>query len=40
MEVFLDWPWKKRLAYIASELYEGEHPVRLDAINFNMRGGG
>ena len=32
IEEFLDWPWQKRLVYIASESIELENPVRLDTI--------
>ena len=40
MEVFLGWPWQKRLAYIASEQYENAHPVRRDSLHFKVKGGG
>lgn len=32
MEVFLEWPYRKQIAYIASEVLEGESPVRHDTI--------
>ena len=38
MDVYLAWPRLKQAAYIASELLEGESPVR--QANFMMGGGG
>jgi hypothetical protein len=32
METFLDWPWQKRLAYMASELLENTNPVRIETL--------
>jgi len=40
MEVFLGWPWQKRLAYIAIEQYENAHPVLRDSLHFKVKGGG
>jgi hypothetical protein len=40
METFLSWPWEKRIAYIASESYENECPVRRDSLYFKAKGAG
>ena len=42
MEEFLDFPRKKKLAYIASEILENEDPVRTDSVLYYLKlmGGG
>lgn len=38
MEDFANMPRERQLFYIASELYESEHPCRLDTIRFKKGG--
>jgi hypothetical protein len=40
IEEFLDWPYRKKIAYIASYLVEAENPVRLYPVILMKRGGG
>jgi len=39
MEEYCEMPRERRLFYVASELYEDEHPVRLDTVKVKTKGG-
>ena len=40
MDDFLDWPYHKKIAHIASEIQEAENPVRAYPVYFLGKGGG
>ena len=40
MDEFLDWPYAKKIAHIASEMIEAQKPVRYFPAVFLKKGGG